>query len=105
MSSGGPKMVERSYGVAGNGLKCPKNQEITGNPRWPPSSLVGPIPVRPAEVGREISRPASSECPPPPCPARVAGGRPVVPLLVQTPTARKWSKMVQLGFMILEGFS
>ena len=36
MSSGGPKMVERSYGVAGNGLKWPKNQEITGDPRWPP---------------------------------------------------------------------
>ena len=34
MSLEGPKMVERSYGVAGNGLKWPKNQEITGDPRW-----------------------------------------------------------------------
>ena len=34
MSSGGPKMVERSYGVAGNSLKWPKNQEIIGDPRW-----------------------------------------------------------------------
>ena len=36
MSSEGPKMVERGYGVAGNGVKWPKNQEITGDPRWPP---------------------------------------------------------------------
>ena len=35
MSSGGPKMVERSYGLAENGLKWPKNQEISGEPRWP----------------------------------------------------------------------
>ena len=40
-------MVERSYGVARNGLKWPKNQENTGDPRWPPSA-------RPAAVGREI---------------------------------------------------
>ena len=33
-------MVERSYGVVGNGLKWPKNQEITGDPRWPPSPLL-----------------------------------------------------------------
>ena len=39
-----------------------------------------------------VNLPAGSfGCPPPPCPARVAGGRPVVPPLVQTPTARKWS--------------
>ena len=44
MSSGGPKMVERSYGVAGNGLKWPKNQEITGDPRWPPPPLRLPDP-------------------------------------------------------------
>ena len=44
MSSGGPKMVERSYGVAGNGLKLPKNQEITGDPRWPPPPLRRPDP-------------------------------------------------------------
>ena len=32
MSSEGSKMVERSYGVAGIGLKWPKNQENTGVP-------------------------------------------------------------------------
>ena len=44
MSSGGPKMVEMSYGVAENGLKWPKNQEITGDPRWPPPPLRRPDP-------------------------------------------------------------
>ena len=44
MSSEGPKMVERSYGVAENGLKWPKNQENTGDPRWPPSPLRRPDP-------------------------------------------------------------
>ena len=44
MSSGGPKMVERSYGVAGNSLKWPKNQEITDDPRWPPLPLRRPDP-------------------------------------------------------------
>ena len=39
MSSEGPKMVEKSYEVAGNGLKWPKNQENTGDPRWPPPPL------------------------------------------------------------------
>ena len=67
--------------------------------------FAGPIQQRLVAVGREISRPPSSGCPPPPCLAHVAGGKPVVPLLVQTPTAHKWSKMVQLGFTILEGFS
>ena len=33
MRSKGPKMVERSYGLAGNDLKWPKNQEISGDPR------------------------------------------------------------------------
>ena len=84
-------MVGGSYGLAGNGLKWPKNQEKPDVPRWPPPSLAGPIQARPAAVGRETSRSASSGCPPPPCSARVAGGRPVVPPLVQTPTARKWS--------------
>ena len=36
MSSESPKMVERSYGVAENGLKWPKNQENTSDPWWPP---------------------------------------------------------------------
>ena len=39
MSLGGQKMVEMSYGLAGNGLKWPKNQEISGDPRWPPPPL------------------------------------------------------------------
>ena len=47
MSSGGPKMVERSYGVAGNGLKLPKNQEITDDSRWPPP----PPPLRRSDPG------------------------------------------------------
>ena len=33
--------------------------------------FAGPIPARPEAVGREISRPASSGCPPPIPPARV----------------------------------
>ena len=33
--------------------------------------FAGPIPARPAAVGREISRPTSSGCPPPIPPARV----------------------------------
>ena len=44
MSSGGPNMVERSYGVAENGLKWPKNQEIIDDPRWPPPPLRRPDP-------------------------------------------------------------
>ena len=50
-----------------------------------------PIPVNPAMVGRENLPAGSSGCSPPPCLARVAGGRSVVPPLVQTPKARKWS--------------
>ena len=44
MSSEGPKMEERSYGVAGNGLKWPENQEKPDDPPWPPSSLRRPDP-------------------------------------------------------------
>ena len=29
-------MVGERYGLAGNGLKWPKNQETSGDPRWPP---------------------------------------------------------------------
>ena len=82
MSSDGPKMVGGSYGLAENGLKWPKNQEKPDVPRWPPPLLAGPIRARPAAVGGETSRSASSGCPPPPCPARVAGDRLVVPPLV-----------------------
>ena len=44
MSSGGPKMVERSYGVAGSGRKWLKNHEFSGGSRWPPSPLRWPDP-------------------------------------------------------------
>ena len=39
MSSEGPKMVGGRYRLAGNGLKWPKNQETSGDPRWPPPPL------------------------------------------------------------------
>ena len=84
-------MVERRYGLARYGLKWPKNQERSVTHGGRRRRFAGPIPTRPAAVGREILPAGSSRCPPPPCLARVAGGRPVVPPLVQTPTARKWS--------------
>ena len=40
----GSKMVEMSYGVAGTGQKFPENQEITGDPWWPPPPLRRPDP-------------------------------------------------------------
>ena len=54
--------------VAGNGRKITKGQVSQGGRR---RRFTGPIPARPAAVGREISRPALSGCPPPICPARV----------------------------------
>ena len=54
--------------VAENGrkiTKCPVTH--SGRRRH----FAGPISARPAAVGREISRPASSGCPPPICPACV----------------------------------
>ena len=54
--------------VAGNGrkiTKCPVTHY--GRRRC----FAGLIPARPAAVGREISRPASSGCPPPICSACV----------------------------------
>ena len=51
MSSGGPKMVERSYGVAENGRK---NQEQSGDHGGRRRRFVGPIWARPEAVGREI---------------------------------------------------
>ena len=68
MSSGGPKMVERIYGVAGNGRKI-KKLPVTHDCRR--RRFAGQIPARPAAVGREISRPDSSGCPSPNCPTRV----------------------------------
>ena len=44
MSLEGPKMVERRYGLAGNGLKWPENQEKPCVPRWPPPLLCRPDP-------------------------------------------------------------
>ena len=46
MSLEGPKMVERRYGLAENGLKWSKNQERSGDPRWPP-----PPPLRQPDHG------------------------------------------------------
>ena len=37
-------MVGGRYGLAGNGLKWPKNREKPDDPRWPPSSLRRPDP-------------------------------------------------------------
>ena len=51
--------------------------------------FVGPIPARPATVHREIPPTGSSGCGAPSRPGRVAGGRPVVPRLVQSLSARK----------------
>ena len=68
MSSGGLKMVERIYGVAKNGRKIKKLPVTHGGRR---RRFAGPIPGRPAVVGREISRPASSGCPSPNFLARV----------------------------------
>ena len=61
-------MVERSYGVAGNGLKIKKFSVTHGGCC---GRFAGPISARPATVGREISRQASSGCPSPKFPARV----------------------------------
>ena len=51
--------------------------------------FAGPIPARPAAVHREIPPAGSSGCGAPSRLARVVGGRPVVPLLVQSLSARK----------------
>ena len=87
MSSGGPKMVEMSYGVAGNGHKSGKTPVNHGGRR---RRFAGPIPVRPAAVGRENLPAAESGCPLPPRLARVAGGWPKVPPSVQSSKTRKW---------------
>ena len=70
--------------VAGNGRK---SQEQSGDDGGRRSRFACPIRACSMAVGRETSRLASSGCPPPPCPVRVASGRLVVPPLVQTPTA------------------
>ena len=73
----------------GNEFRGSKNggKKLWGGLKWPENGrkikklpvthggrrrrFAGPIPARPAAVGREISRPASTECPPPTCPVRV----------------------------------
>ena len=52
MSSEGPKMVEMSYRLAGNGRKIKKFPVTHGGRR---RRFAGPIRVRPAAAGREIS--------------------------------------------------
>ena len=52
--------------LARNGRKIKKLPMTHGGRRF-----AGPIPARPAAIGREISWPASSGCPPPICPACV----------------------------------
>ena len=84
MSSGGPKMVEMSYGVARNGWKITNFPVVHGGSR---RRFAGLIPARPAAVRREIPPTGSSGCCAPLRPARVAGGRPVVSLLVRSLTA------------------
>ena len=85
MSSGGPKMVEMIYGVAGNGRKI-MNFPVVHNGNC--SRFAGQIPVRPAAVRREIPLEGSSGCCAPPRPTRVTSGRPVVSRLVRSLTAR-----------------
>ena len=53
------------------------------------SCFADPIPGRPAAVRREIPPAGSSGCGAPSRLARVADGRPVVPCLVQSLSARK----------------
>ena len=75
--------------VAGNGRKIKKIPVTHGGHH---RRFVGPIRARPATVGREIFSAGSSRCGAPPRPTRVALWWPVVPPLIQSPTARKWSK-------------
>ena len=51
MSSDGPKMVERRYGLAGNGRKIKKSPVTHGGRR---RRFAGLIRERPAATGREI---------------------------------------------------
>ena len=54
--------------LPGNGRKI-KKLPVTHDARR--RRFAGPIPARPAAVGREILRPRSSDCGAPPCPACV----------------------------------
>ena len=72
--------------VAGNGRKITNFPVVHGGLR---RRFAGPISARPAAVRREIPPAGSSGCGAPSRPTRVAGGRPVVPRLVQSHSARK----------------
>ena len=97
MSSEGPKMVERRYGLARNVLKWPKNQERSGDPRWPPPPLRRPDPGAFGSgwsgnfIGVIVWRWRTSLSGA--CCRLMAGDAP----LVQNSTARKWVKKTQLG--------
>ena len=80
-------MVEMRYGVAENGRKSRKPPVTHGGHRL---RFAGPIPARPAAVGRENIPAAGSGCPLPPWPARVAGGWSEVPPSVQSSMTSKW---------------
>ena len=89
MSSGGPKMVEMTYGVAGNGRKITNFPVVHGGSRH---LFIGPIPTRPTAVRLEIPPEGSSGCCAPPRLVRFAGGWPVVSRLVRSLTARNLTK-------------
>ena len=56
MSSKGPNMVERRYGLAGNGLKWPeKSKKFSVTHGGYRRRFPGPIRARPMAAGREIS--------------------------------------------------
>ena len=65
----------------------------------------GQIPTRPASVGHEISRSASSGGGAPPCPERVAVWLPVVPPFCPISHGSQMVKMTQLGSTSLENLS
>ena len=73
--------------MAGNGRKIKNFPVVHGGRRR--RRFVGLIPARPAAVLFEIPPAGSSGCGAPSRSARVTGGRPVVPFLVQSLTARK----------------
>ena len=54
MSSGGPKMIKMSYGVAVIGLKWKKITKCPVNHDGRRSCFAGLIPARPTAVGPEI---------------------------------------------------
>ena len=72
--------------VVGNGRKITNFLVVHGGRR---RRFAGPIPTRSAAVRREFPPEGSSGCCAAPRPARVADGRPVVPRLVRSLTARK----------------